>query len=269
MKDPAVLWYYQDFLVGTEFMTDEEVGKYTRILCHQADKGHLTKRQILSICKTREIPEVIAEKLLIDEEGNYYQNRMQIEKDKRNKHIEHQSENAKKRWQKDECRGNAVAMPLLNEDENINENKDLIELYKKVVVFFDEDLRPKTDKQKNDWIDTLDKLIRIDGKTPDVIAQVIKRTRMDDFWRKNFMSIMKLRQKDKNGVQFFLRFEKLFIGENKGPEYFTYNDILKKHDVSGPAVWNIYKPVMINGKTNPSWVHIDDIKKYSLKIVNP
>ena len=28
MKDPAVLFYFQDFLVGTEFMTDEEVGQY-------------------------------------------------------------------------------------------------------------------------------------------------------------------------------------------------------------------------------------------------
>ena len=28
MKDPAVLFYFQDFLVGTEFMTDDEVGKY-------------------------------------------------------------------------------------------------------------------------------------------------------------------------------------------------------------------------------------------------
>jgi hypothetical protein len=24
MKDPAVLFYFQDFLVGTEFMTDDE-----------------------------------------------------------------------------------------------------------------------------------------------------------------------------------------------------------------------------------------------------
>lgn len=28
MKYPAVLFYFQDFLVGTEFMTDNEVGKY-------------------------------------------------------------------------------------------------------------------------------------------------------------------------------------------------------------------------------------------------
>lgn len=37
MKDPAVLFYFQDFLVGTDFMTADEVGKYIRILCHQAD----------------------------------------------------------------------------------------------------------------------------------------------------------------------------------------------------------------------------------------
>jgi len=32
MKDPAVLFYFQDFLVGTEFMSDEEVGKYIFVL---------------------------------------------------------------------------------------------------------------------------------------------------------------------------------------------------------------------------------------------
>ena len=65
MKDPAVLFYFQDFLVGTEFMTDDEVGKYIRILCHQADKGVLTERQVLRICNTSKIPESIEEKLMM------------------------------------------------------------------------------------------------------------------------------------------------------------------------------------------------------------
>ena len=127
MKDPAVLFYFQDFLVGTEFMNDEEVGKYIRILCHQADKGALSESQLKRICRS-EIPEAIKEKLKINGDGKYYQERMKIEKEKREKHIEHQRENANKRWKKSECDGNATAMPLLNENKDINENESLIDI---------------------------------------------------------------------------------------------------------------------------------------------
>jgi hypothetical protein len=98
------------------------------------------------------------------------------------------------------------------ENENININKDvnniLKELYKGVEIFFDEDCRPKTEKAKNEWYDTLDKLIRIDGYTPEHIHDVIKRARMDDFWRQNFLSILKLRKKNKDGIPYFTVFEK-------------------------------------------------------------
>jgi len=153
MKDPAVLFYFQDFLVGTEFMTDEEIGKYMRVLCHLADKGSLNKSQILRICKTNIIPEAINEKLLIDEDGKYYQKRMKIEQEKRAKHIEHQRENANKRWKKDECDGNAMAMPLLNENENINrdinEDKNII----KREIKFKSEVFEFTDKYSDVMLD--------------------------------------------------------------------------------------------------------------------
>lgn len=211
MKDPAVLFYFQDFLVGTEFMTDEETGKYIRILCHQADKGALSKVQLKRICRG-EVPEAIMAKLKIDDNGNYYQQRMKIEKEKREKHCEHQRENANKRWNKDECDGNATAMPLLNENENIN--RDIIELYNNVVIFFDENCRPKTETQKKNWYDTLDKLMRIDGHSPDHIQNIIKRTRMDDFWRINFLSVLKLRKTNKEGIMYFTVFEKKMNNES-------------------------------------------------------
>jgi hypothetical protein len=93
-KDPAVLFYHHDFLIGTEFMLDEDVGKYIRLLCHQADRGHLTKKQVLSICKADAIPDGIKDKLLIDKNGDYYNNRMDIEKKKRVKFTESRRNNA-------------------------------------------------------------------------------------------------------------------------------------------------------------------------------
>lgn len=141
MKDPAVLFYFQDFLVGTEFMTDDEVGKYIRILCHQADKGALSKCHVERICSGK-IPDAIMEKLKRNGDGKYYQERMKLEKEKREKHIEHQRENANKRWKKDVCDGNAVALPLENINEDINEDinrddkKKREELLKKREVIF-------------------------------------------------------------------------------------------------------------------------------------
>ena len=122
MKDPAVLFYFQDFLVGTEFMTDDEVGKYMRILCHLADKGSLCKSQILRICKTSTIPEVISEKLLIDENGNYYQRRMREEREKRVNYSESRRINRTKKEDKI-CKTYDIHMENENENENIIEDK--------------------------------------------------------------------------------------------------------------------------------------------------
>ena len=47
MKDPAFLFYYQDFLVGTSFMSNEVIGAYIKILCYQADKGSISKEHML------------------------------------------------------------------------------------------------------------------------------------------------------------------------------------------------------------------------------
>ena len=115
-KDPAILFYYQDFLVGTEFMTDEETGIYIRILCHLADKERLTKKQVLSICKASAFTDNIQSKLKIDKNGFYYNQRMLEEKEKRLKFTESRRINAKG--------GKAYAEHMVGhmENENINEN---------------------------------------------------------------------------------------------------------------------------------------------------
>ena len=119
MKDPAVLFYFQDFLVGTEFMTDDEVGKYIRILCHQADKGALCLDKLKRICRS-EVPEAIMEKLSHDENGNYYQKRMQLEREKRVSYSESRRNNRTKK-EDNICKTYDKHM----ENENININIDI------------------------------------------------------------------------------------------------------------------------------------------------
>lgn len=93
------------------------------------------------------------------------------------------------------------------EKEKQNPDPETEKLYNQVVEFFPEDLRPKTEKQRAEWLDTLDKLIRIDGYESETISRVIEFARKDDFWKINFLSLLKLRQKDRAKVSYFLVFQ--------------------------------------------------------------
>lgn len=124
MKDPAFLFYSSDFLSGTMLMTDEDVGKYIRLLCLQHQKGHLKEKEMLSICKS--FNEDIFSKFKKDEEGNYYNERLEYESNKRKAYSESRRNNRKKKeetYEKDMkniC--NSYEEHMENENENINKN---------------------------------------------------------------------------------------------------------------------------------------------------
>lgn len=94
MKDPAFLFYSSDFLSGTMLMTNEDVGKYIRLLCLQHQKGHLKEKEMLSIC--RNYSEDIFNKFKKDEEGNYYNERLEYESNKRKAYSESRRNNRNK-----------------------------------------------------------------------------------------------------------------------------------------------------------------------------
>jgi hypothetical protein len=86
MKDPAFLFYPSDFYIGVSFMTNEQVGKYIRLLCLQHQKGHLVKKDMLNICEAYD--EDIFSKFIIDDEGKYFNERLDAEITKRKKYCE-------------------------------------------------------------------------------------------------------------------------------------------------------------------------------------
>ncbi|MDR2728065.1 MAG: YdaU family protein [Chitinispirillales bacterium] len=137
-KSPAVLIYTQDFLVGTMTMTNEQVGAYTRLLFLQHQKGRLSEKAMLAVCPDRD--EIVFEKFVIDDDGNYYNERMEAETQKRKSHCQKQKEKVEKRWDNDTTvipdeypgGGDTAALPLEKENDNENncsfssqeENKD-------------------------------------------------------------------------------------------------------------------------------------------------
>jgi hypothetical protein len=55
------------------------------------------------------------------------------------------------------------------------------------------------------WAQSYDRMIRLDGRTKDQIKEVCRWARQDKFWRSNFLSPVKLREKHE-GVSYFDRF---------------------------------------------------------------
>lgn len=117
-KDPAVLLYTSDFLSGTYTMTDEQVGKYIRLLCLQHQQGRLSKEDMLSICKAYD-QKIWSKFEEID--GYFVNKRMAEEADKRTKFTESRRSNAKKRAYAEHMQEHMV-QHMENENENRNKN---------------------------------------------------------------------------------------------------------------------------------------------------
>jgi uncharacterized protein YdaU (DUF1376 family) len=123
-KDPAFLFYVNDFDSGTKFFNDEQVGKYLRLLIAQFQHGALSEKQVLFIC--RELDEDILKKFQKDENGNYFNVRLADEIQKRSKFSESRSNNRKgkiKEEVKNIC--SSYVEPYVNHMENENENEDV------------------------------------------------------------------------------------------------------------------------------------------------
>lgn len=90
-KDPAFLFYPGDFNTGTQFFSDDQVGKYMRLLMAQHQHGHLTEDQVIFICKSYD--NHIMSKLVKDSKGLWYNERLEIEIIKRKNYTESRSKN--------------------------------------------------------------------------------------------------------------------------------------------------------------------------------
>jgi len=118
-KDPAFLFYTSDFIMGTMFMTDDQVGIYIRMLCAQHQHGGLIDK--VSFNSKVGNNNIVRSKFIETEDG-FYNERLFNEMAKRSKKSTNLSINAKKRWEK-KCKSNAMAMqgdmPTENENENV------------------------------------------------------------------------------------------------------------------------------------------------------
>jgi len=167
-KDPAFLFYSNDFLSGTYLMNDEQVGKYIRLLCLQHQKGSLSKKDMLNICKTYD--EDIFSKFSIDKDDNYFNIRLKDEFEKRRAYSESRSINRKGKKSK------KTSKTYDNHMEDEDGNKDvIIDKYNKMDFdkfwnLYDKKVGKK-EKIKSKW----DKLTKeIQQKILDYLPKYIK-----------------------------------------------------------------------------------------------
>lgn len=90
-KDPAFLFYSDNFMSGTMFFTDEQVGKYIRLLCAQHLTGHLSEKHMLKICGTYD--EDIWSKFQRDGAGLFFQPRLEMEIQRRKNYSQSRRKN--------------------------------------------------------------------------------------------------------------------------------------------------------------------------------
>lgn len=122
-KDPAVLFYTSDFLSGVSLMTMKERGQYITLLCLQRERGHMTPTEMQRA--VGRLSDEVRSKFVEDADGRLYNERMELEIQKRKANSKRQSENSLKRWHKPKdvvgtSSGNAMALPLGNGNGNNN-----------------------------------------------------------------------------------------------------------------------------------------------------
>lgn len=84
-KDPAFLFYPGDWLGGTLGMTFEEKGAYMELLMLQFNRGHMSGHMIGQT--VGQIWDKISFKFLTDDKGLYYNERLDIEIDRRKRFV--------------------------------------------------------------------------------------------------------------------------------------------------------------------------------------
>jgi hypothetical protein len=124
MKDPAILWYWNDWGGGTRTLSRFLKGCYMDLLEAQFNSGPLSLEEVKTVLGNDFAAwGTLSKKFKKTEEGLFFNERMEAEKAKRKEFSNKQKERVLKRWNKSgNDSGNTTVLPLLeSENENTNE----------------------------------------------------------------------------------------------------------------------------------------------------
>ena len=147
-KDPAFLFYPNDYIGGTMGMTFEEKGAYIEILMLQFNRGHMTSHMIGQL--VGQLWESIKCKFVQDEQGLWYNIRLDHEKDKRMSFTQSRRNNIKGLNQ--HTIGHMTSH-MEDENEDVNRNINKVKI---IDTLFEEfwdlyDYKKSRDKAEKAW----------------------------------------------------------------------------------------------------------------------
>ena len=129
-KDPAFLFYPNDYIGGTMGMTFEEKGTYIELLMTQFNRGHMTSQVVGQVVGQLWIN--IQDKFKKDSKGLYYNERLDIEIEKRKSFVQSRFNNLLGKNQYTKKGGHKGGhMTKHMEDEDINEDINVINSWNK------------------------------------------------------------------------------------------------------------------------------------------
>ena len=219
-KPPAFQLYCSDFDMDTASWTCDQVGAYLRLLMYEWVNGSLPTKitHLARIARVdpRNMQKMwsaeLAKKFTMDDANMYVNLRLERTREDQAKFRKSQAEKGRKRAEKMwEGHVAGASNGLQPEDSSSSSSlkKDIID---KSITSFPDTSEPailsqllfagiqnrdpkakKPDIQK--WCEHIDKLIRIDGRSPGEIREVILWCQTDAFWCNNILSTNKLREK--------------------------------------------------------------------------
>jgi uncharacterized protein YdaU (DUF1376 family) len=137
-KDPAFLFYPNDWLGGTMGMTFEEKGAYISLLMMQFNRGHMSGHMIGQ--EVGQLWDKIKDKFLQDDNGLWYNERLDIEKEKRQTFVQSRRNNinGKNQYSKKEDKNiGHMKGHTTHHMENENDNEDINEIINNYKVQFE------------------------------------------------------------------------------------------------------------------------------------
>lgn len=233
MKDPAILFYTSDFLNGCACLTLEERGQYITMLCLQHQLGHLSEKVIK--INVGNISDDVMRKFQQDENGLYFQKRMDDEINKRKGFTESRRANAKAY-----AEHMPIHMPqhMENENENIINNRE-IEFKKEVAEF------------KN---------------YPEEML-----TAFSDYWTEPNKSKTKMRFELQKTFDIKRRLNTWYSRESAtatkapayAPKYKTYDEMCQLA-LNNKDIWQQMTAVKLPDMPKTVWAHPNDVVKHNL-----
>lgn len=174
-KDPAFLFYPNDYIGGTMGMTFEEKGAYIELLMLQFNRGHMDGHMI-GQC-VGQLWNRIQSKFIQDEQGLWYNERLDIEKAKRKAFSESRRNNIKGNNQ--HMKGH-MTTHMENVNEDVIEDKNINIDFEWFWNDYDKKVGAK-DKLKKKW----NKLTDLERQNAMNYIELYKQAVPDKQFRKN------------------------------------------------------------------------------------